>query len=146
MGPGRENTAGRIAHPETVDGRQIWLDPEVEDMIHKLHYGDATMGWEGDPALALYRTLDGRWELWRLENDGEYRRFCRSAPGAKLDNRLIMELVAHDARRGYNPHTALVAHNERLERERERKDQERTSETLQKVYHALGKDIGYHYG
>ena len=145
MGPGRENTAGRITHPETVDGRHIWLDPEVEDMIHKLHYGDATLGWEGDPALALYRTEDSRWELWRLENDGEYRRFCRSKPGAKLDNRLIMELVAHDARRGYNPHTALTQHNERLERERDQRAQEKVAASLEKVYWGLKRDVGHNY-
>ena len=143
--PERENTAAGIVHPETVDGRRIWIDPEVQEIIHALHYGVPTLGWEGDPALALYRTVDKRWELWRLENDGEYRRFCRSTPNAKLDHSLILQLVAHDVRRGYNPHTAIVQHMTKLENDRDKEAQEKMTESLEKVYYGLKKDVGHLY-
>lgn len=136
---------GGLVHPTTVDGNSLWMAPEVEDIVHALHYGDATLGWEGDPRLALYRTSDNRWELWRLEEDGEYRRFMRSKPNARLDNRLIMELVAHDTRRGFDAHTSISGHNARLEKERDEKLQAVTTEALEKVYHAARKDIGHHY-
>lgn len=145
MTDGRENTSSGLSHPTFLDGRQIWLDPEVEDIVHRLNYGDSTLGWPGDPSLALYRTQDDRWELVRLESDGEYRTFCRSKPGAKLDNRLIIELVAHDTRKGYNVHDAISQANARLEAERDKKLEEETNEKLQKVYWALGKDIGHLY-
>ena len=141
----RENTAAGIVHPEILDGRAIWKAPEIEDLIHRLHFGDATLGWSGDPALALYRSADKRWELWRLESDGQYRMVMRSRPGLALDNRVIMHLVAHDVRRGYNVHNALTAHNAAVDAEKERRDVERTTEKLERVYHALGRDTGHLY-
>lgn len=134
-----------LVHPETIDGRRIWLDPEVEDLVHRLHFGDATLGWEGDERLALYMSADKRWELWRLENDGEYRMVMRSKPNTKLDSRIIMHLVAHDVQRGYNVHNAIKSHNEGLETNRDKAAQEATAEAIRKVYHAANKDIGHNY-
>lgn len=95
---------GELIHPTVKDGRNLWISPEVERLIHKLHYGDPTLGWEGDPRLALYR--DGEsWVLERLEADGQYRVVCRSRPGLSLDERLIQRLVEHDHRRGFDPST-----------------------------------------
>src|SRR5690606_13484044 len=78
-------TSTQIAHPEWVDGRRLWLDPEVRDVVTRLRDGDPTRGWEGDPRLALYFIPGSRqWELMRLEADGEYRTVARSKPGARL--------------------------------------------------------------
>lgn len=98
----RENTAPGITHPEWINGRRLWMDPGIKDMIHKLHYGDPTMGWEGDPRLALYLEED-RWVVQRLESDGVMRVVMQSQPGGKLDDGLILHLMAHDARRGFDP-------------------------------------------
>lgn len=141
----REASLVGITHPEMLDGRRIWLDPEVRSLIDRLHFGDATLGWAGDERLALYRTEDKRWELWRLESDGEYRRVARSAPGQALDNRLIMHLVAHDMRKGYDPHLSLSLHNSRLEKSRDEAAAAAASEALERVYYGARRDVGHHY-
>lgn len=143
--PVRENSSTGLVHPTHLEGREIWLDPEVKQLVHKLHYGDPTLGWEGDPRLAIYRTVDRVWELWRLEFDNQYRLVCRSKPGLSLDNRLILQLVAHDAQRGYNPGAEVTAHNQQLERTRDAEGDAKLAQTMEKVYWAANKDIGHHY-
>jgi hypothetical protein len=140
-----ENTSAGLSHPEMLEGRRIWLDPEVEDLIDRLHHGDATLGWAGDPALALYRTEDRRWELWRLESNGHYGMVARSKPGLALDSRLIMHLVAHDMRKGYNPHTDIIRHNAKVDKAKAEREEEARIEAISKVVHALVKDVGHHY-
>lgn len=102
----RENTASGIIHPEFQGGRRLWLDGQVRGIVDKLHNGDPTLGWEGDPRLALYLEPDPlggeRWALYRYEADGQYRKVCQSKPGLALDERLIQLLVAHDQRRGFD--------------------------------------------
>src|SRR5437660_1245652 len=115
----------QITHPQHLEGRSVWADPEVQDLMDRLHNGDPTLGWEGDGRLALYRAPGRRWELWRLENDGEYRLIMRSKPGLHLDNRLIMHLVAHDSRRGFNAGEAVTVANERLLRNLEAESSEK---------------------
>lgn len=101
----------QIHHPQYVDGNTLWVDPEVQEIITKLHYGDATLGWEGDPRLALYRTPDHRWILYREED--AYQQpvpVCMSRPGVNLDNSLIRRLVEHDHRRGFDGTKLLMDH------------------------------------
>lgn len=136
----RENTAGGIVHPEVVDGRGIWLDPEVQDILDKIQQGDPALGWEGDPRLALYRSEDGRWELWRLEHDDVMRPFCVSRPGLALDERLILRLVEHDARRGADPGQKVDAVNAAVQRERDGQASERVYAAAEKLHWALKKD------
>lgn len=97
----REQTiTDTLVHPEWVDGKRLWMDSGMRDVIHKLHHGDPVKGWEGDPALAVYWNEHASvWELWRLEHDGEYRMTCRSKPGVPFDDRLIDALIANDRRR-----------------------------------------------
>lgn len=91
----RENTAHGLYLPETYYDR-----PRMEAaIVDKLHHGDPTLGWEGDPNLALYSEPDGSYMLCRLEADGEMRLVARSRPGLRLDDGLIRHLVAHDTRR-----------------------------------------------
>lgn len=138
----RELTLGRVVHPEVVDGRALWVDPEVQDIVDRLQNGDPTLGWEGDPRMALYRSLDGRWELWRLEHDNEYRMVCRSRPGLALDARLIEHLVAHDTRRGFDAQMALEAHNGKVYADRQRVSQDRMNSAAERLRWALKKDLG----
>lgn len=107
----RENTAPGVTFPEWVDGRRLWIDPSVRDMIDVLHNGDPVLGWEGDPRLALYLE-DGAWCVYRYEADGEMRPVCRSRPGLALDARLIRHLQSHDQRRGFD----LTAFSDTLEK------------------------------
>lgn len=101
LGETREQDPGRLVHPEWVGGRRLWMESAMSVVIHKLHYGDPVRGWEGDPRLAVYWNPP-RWEVMRLEADGEYRMVCRSLPGVPFDERLIDNLIAWDLRR--NPH------------------------------------------
>lgn len=137
-----ENTAGGLVHPDHLEGRSIWRDPEVQDLINRLHFGDPLLGWEGDERLALYRAPGRRWELWRLESDGEYRLIMKSKPGVHLDNRLIMHLVAHDTRRGYNPGQSVLVANEKLLSNIQKEGSARVQQAADKVYSALKKDFG----
>lgn len=133
--------ASEIVHPAVIDGRTLWVSPEIEDMIHKLHHGDPTLGWEGDPRLALYRVND-RWVLYRLEHDNEYRVVCVSAAEQRLDERLIQRLVEHDHRRGFDP-VAVAA--QEYDRQADPAGEERLAEAMEKVVYGLRKDVGHHY-
>lgn len=137
----RENSAAGITHPEWVDGRRLWIDPEVQVLVDKLHFGDPTLGWEGDERLALYRE-GPRWLLMRLEHDGEYRTVCWSRPGLELDERLIMHLVAHDARRGANPADQVDRANATATKELEYQATEKVHSAAEKLQWALRRDLG----
>ena len=104
----RENSALGLAHPEWVDGKRLWTDPGIRSIVDKLHNGDPALGWEGDPRLALYfepepGSDEGRWVLYRMEHDNVMRPIMRSRPGMELDERMILHLMAHDTRRGFDP-------------------------------------------
>lgn len=135
----REQTLTKVWHPEVVDGRTLWLAPEVQDFVDRLHNGDPTLGWEGDPRLALYRVGD-RWEIWRLERDNEYRLVMRSRPGAKLSSEAIKVLIAHDTRRGYDPATALYEHNRKIYEAADKQFEDRLDDLSDKLDWALKKD------
>jgi len=96
------------------------MDTTMSDLIHKLHHGDGVKGWEGDPNLAVYwNQPEERWELWRLEDDGHYRRVCRSGEGIPFDERVIDALIKWDGRRRRQSlHDEVVANNERIDRQR----------------------------
>lgn len=75
----------------------------MDDLLGKLHNGDPTMGWGGDPRLALaFNRQTDRWELWRMEHDGEYRIVCVSKRGAGFPPDLIKNLMSMDGQRGYD--------------------------------------------
>lgn len=136
-----------LTTPEWHDGRQLWVDPEVQDIVDRLQNGDPSIGWEGDPRLALYRTEDHRWELWRLEESGQMVMVCRSKPGLGLDARLILQLMRHDARRGNDALKVLqsiVDHNDRLEERREAEAVDALMGAREKVDWSLLKDLGEH--
>jgi hypothetical protein len=111
-----------LVYPEVMpDGSVAHVEPGI---LHKLHYGDATKGWEGDPNLHM--TWNGqteRWSLWRLEQDCQWHVVCRSQPGIPFDERLLEHLVSHDRRRFKKPlHDQIVEKNEAVDREIRRKN------------------------
>ncbi len=135
----REITLGadELVHPQVLNGRPQFVSNEAADLIHKMHYGDPTIGWQGDPRLALYHDAGGRWVLERLEADGVYRPVCRSRPGLPLDERLLFHLMRHDMRHhdGFDP-DAL----EEADRPYDR-DDERLNEAIERFAHGLQKDL-----
>lgn len=143
-----------ILHPEFRRdaygrGRSLMIDHSVQDVVDRLHNGDPTWGWEGDPALALYleEGADGKpvWVLERLEDDGVYRVVCRSKPGVDLRG-LIPMLVKHDRNRGHNAALDVIAANAKAAKARDDAAADAAAEKLEKVYWAAGKDVGHHYG
>lgn len=141
--PEREWTYRTIDHAEYLpDGRALWVAPEVQDIQRRLREGDPSLGWEGDPRLALYRAeADTRWYLYRLETDGQYRLVLRSRPDVSLIT-LIPWLVEHDTRRGFNAAEAVNAANEKLTRERDAAEHERAVEAMRKVIWGVNRDLG----
>lgn len=138
--------ANEMIHPQVVNGRNLWLGAGVSELIRKLHYGDPTLGWEGDPRLALYiekdpRTAEDRWVLSRYEADGEYRDILRSRPGVTLDERLIIRLMEHDTRRGFNPVDVVEQAYDPAGGPLTAAD-EQAMEGLERAYHGLRKDLG----
>ena len=133
-------------HPEVVDGRRLWMDGSMRDLIHRVRFGDQLLGWEGDERIELY--YDGpneRFELWRCEDDGEYRRVCRSQPGMAFDERIIHALIAWDGRRRTK---ALVdevnEHNAKLDDDKAATVESWIAEDMApRLRHAIRKDDGY---
>lgn len=136
--PLRENNAPGLVLPEFVGGSRLWLAPEVADIKHRLHHGDPTLGWAGDPRLELYLDPDGSWSLRRMEADGTLSRVCRSRPGLPLDSRLIQHLVKIDVQNGADP-VAFVEEQARLAQEQT--DSDELSEARERVLHAVRKDM-----
>lgn len=136
-----------LVHPEVINGRRIWMDSAMSDIIDKIRNGDPTMGWDGDERLAVYskpHPLGQRFELWRLEDDGEYRFVVSTEPGDPFDNTIIVWLVQNDRRRkpdNWSLHDEISAHNARIAaaRESDRQDWIR-EEIAPRLMHALRKD------
>ena len=133
-----------MVHPEWVDGRRLWMEGSVRELIDRIRFGDPILGWEGDERIELYfNAPEERFELWRLEDDGEYRRVCRSQPGMAFDERIIHALIQWDGRR--RP-VALVdevnEHNARIDADKARQRDEWTAEELApRLAHAFRKEL-----
>ena len=129
-----------LVHPTIINGRQQWVSPEVEELVRKMHYGDPTIGWQGDPRLALYYSREEQvWVVERLEADGQYRTVCRSRPGLALDNSLFMHLMAHDMRNGFSAEDAAEGSEKPMDEDKRLEVQE----MLERVYYGAAKDLGY---
>jgi len=126
------------------DGRSIWVDA---DFYRRLHFGDASIGWNGDPTLAVYHENDRlvivRWAT------GEPQTIMRSKPGHKtLDTAALVFLAAHDTQRrgGFDPKKYVDDHNARIKADRQRQLDAKFEEAADKLHYALRKDIGAHNG
>lgn len=109
-------------------GKTVWLDLEVQSFVDRLK--------AYDDRLALIKdNPTGRWEIWRVGEDGKEHFILRSKPGAKLDAaKVIGMLQAGDTRApGNDPIGRMIANNERVENEMEKKVEEATLEAMDKV-------------
>lgn len=132
-----------ITHPEWVNGRRLWMDTPMRDLIHRVRFGDPVKGWEGDARLDLYWDgLNHRFELWRLEDDEEYRFVCRSGEGVSFDDRIIDALIAWDGRRRLTPiEQQVIEHNTRVDEDKAARQEEWVAEDLApRLHHAFRKD------
>lgn len=143
----RENTAFGLEHPEWVNGRRLWTDPEVKRIVHLMQNGCPTLGWSGDPFLALYRGDNNTWVVNRWDN-GQYHTVCISRPGLALDERLIKHLVDHDLQRqtAQQLFAAVDKENARLQKNADDKAADSIGDALMRAYWHAGKEIGHHYG
>ena len=132
-----------IDHPEWVNGRRLWMDAPMRALIHEIRFGSPVKGWEGDDRLEVYwNGIEDRFELWRLEDDEQYRLVARSTPGTPFDDRILDALVAWDNhRRQQSLHDEIVANNTRLDAQRDAKNDEwMTEEMAPRLHHAFRKD------
>lgn len=93
--------SGFVLPDHTRSGARRWTDPVVADVVHRLHHGDPTLGWEGDDRLGLFEADPATgysWELWRFDEQGGDSMVCRGRAGAPLRG-IIPALVAHDTRK-----------------------------------------------
>lgn len=115
----REQTFGKVDHPDTLKGLVRHGDGLV------LVVGDVNTWIRSDlddERYALYNNARcARWDLFRLEHDGVYRREA-SATGNLLDayHTVVRTVREHDARRGFNLVDHLEREEARVERAQER--------------------------
>lgn len=130
-----------LAQAKEVDGRKLWLDPEVEDFVHILEHGHPVLGWEGDPQLGLFRISGNRWEIARLEQ-GRFKTVCRSKPHAKLDLSIIIHLMEHDLQRqtAQQLFDAVEKHNEKVKADANSYYGAKVDEAVEKVYWGVKRD------
>jgi hypothetical protein len=115
----------------------------MDDLIHRLHHGDPTVGWEGDTRLAVaYNKMTDRWELWRREHDDRYRLIGQSPVGLSFPTDLVKHLVSIDGRRGYNAVKHVQEHNEAIEKAVNEKFQGQVRESAGRLKWALQRDLG----
>lgn len=135
----------RIQLPELLpDGTTLLRDADFD---RRLHDGDASLGWNGDPRLGVY-LADDRVELRRLCEDGELRLIMRSKPGHRsLDTAALRFLAEHDSqsRRRYSGQE-VIDHNRKLLAAREQAAKDAREDAADKLHWALRRDMGQHEG
>lgn len=118
----------------------------VDDPVAaRIQNGDPVLGWAGDSRLQLYLDVPGgRWELWRLEHDGDlgpvsvwsvdqYR-------STDIVPAVIVWLRAHDTWAGFDPFLAVVENNDRVTAAHAAAEADRMSEAADRLVHGLRKD------
>ena len=132
----------------------------VEDQpqaTNPIIFGDPTQGWQGDQRMAVYYwpkggKADATYCVMRLCDDGEYRLILEmkahdrplSPAGVNL---VVRRLVQIDTHRGFDPHAAIVANNDRIERESQRRNDEWVDEEIApRLAWAYGRDRATHLG
>lgn len=115
----------------------------MDDLLGRLHNGDPTLGWEGDPRLCIaFNRQTDRWEMWRLEHDSQYQLVGVSKPGCAFPPDTIKHLVSIDGRRGYDVVKDVERHNQMNTALMNEKFGDATSAGAEKLAWAMQRDIG----
>ena len=78
--------------PRTLpNGKRVWLDGEVADFTAALT--------ALDERLSLVQCQSGRWEIWRVAEDGTEHIVTRSPVGARLGPAVLKRIAENDTRR-----------------------------------------------
>lgn len=95
-----------------------WVDLEAVDFERRLHEGDPTLDWGGDPNMKLVKNpVDSSFAILRNDEDGEWRPVLSSDPGAKLGPAVLKKLASryqHRDRDPYDPARAVIEHNRKV--------------------------------
>ena len=127
------------------DGSTLYQDA---DFLRRLHEGDATLGWTGDPRLGVY-WADNCLEIRRLLDDGTMTTIMRAKPHVRVLNSATLKFLAeHDSqsRRAFNVVEEINRHNAQVERDKERTRQAKVEDAADRLRWALMKDLGAHAG
>lgn len=126
------------------DGSVLMRD---HDFLDRLKNGDASVGWLGDDRLGVYFDADCL-VIRRLCEDGVLRDICRSKPGVRyLNSDTLKFLAAHDGRgAGKDIVERVLAQNDAVRREQDKKLREFTDEAADRMEFALMRDLGTHEG
>ena len=125
------------------DGSVLWMDHEF---MKYLHEGKPEIGLVGDPRLAPYLN-DDCIEIRRADENGNYRHvIMRSKPGVRtLGMEALVFLAEHDSqsRKQYDVVRDINEHNDRVRSERESRNADRRGEAVERLAHALRRDMGH---
>lgn len=127
------------------------FQPEVNNVLRRLHEGDATLGWLGDDTLSIHLVVEsdrlGRplkggqqmWEVWGQNPDGSPYA-CLKWP--RCDESLLKALAERDTR---TEHIRKRFELEVMQQEQRRADarREKFEELADKAQWALKKDTGH---
>ncbi len=128
------------------DGSALWMDSEF---MKYLHEGKPEIGWEGDPRLAPY-LFEDRIQIRRADENGNYRHIImQSRPGVRtLGMEALIFLAEHDSqsRRKYDVVADINEHNRRVQAGRDADSADLRGEAVDRLAHALLRDIGAYEG
>lgn len=137
----REETLLTVWHPEFIGNDWQRVDHPV---VRPLQEGAPDLGWEGDQRLVVYLCKPTQqFVLWRLEHDGEYRPCAVLPPNASMSpqniNALIVRLIEHDTRRGYDAYTDVTDQQEKAAKAAEQDRRAAVEQFADKLHYGLSR-------
>lgn len=116
------------------------ITPAEKDFTRRLHNGDPTCGWGGEPELALCLNKRGMYEVWHAPLGQKPYRVLQFAPQHLHDNVVFKGLVAADQRK-ISALDELVAHNQKVDKEIEYQNEQKLRPEEERLAWALKKDL-----
>lgn len=138
----RETAFQARDHAETIGHAAVLTDrTAMDDLVRRLQDGDPAKGWEGDSRLCIaFNKVTQSWELWRFENDSQYRRVLRSKPGMAFPQNLIEHLVSIDAQRGHDAQVEIAVAKAKAEAAEDYRFSQAMQPKIEKLAWALRQD------
>lgn len=124
-------------------GETLWIDHEFMALLHK---GKPEIGWVGDDRLGVYYG-NGCMEIRRADDQGNMRLIMRSKPGLRrLGTEALVFLAEHDSqsRKAYDVYKDVSDTNASARARLDEKRADSRGEAVERLAHALLKDVGYH--